>query len=220
MTNDKRMTKAMNPKMANPKSKNFRLPILDFGFLPSSFVLRHWPFCASVGVRKGAAYNASVSRLLEGNSILALSKILIADDNIQNCELIDAYLSDEGYELSVAYDGQQAMKRVEELQPDLVLLDIMMPKLSGYEVCQWMKSNARTKDIPVLMVTALNEQGDIEKAVRAGCDDFLTKPVNSLELKTRVKSLLRVRHLTNERDRLLAYMADLDAVRSKAETAG
>jgi CheY-like chemotaxis protein len=157
---------------------------------------------------------------LEGKSILALSKILIADDNIQNCELIDAYLSDEGYELSVAYDGQQAMKRVEELQPDLVLLDIMMPKLSGYEVCLWMKSNARTKDIPVLMVTALNEQGDIEKAVRAGCDDFLTKPVNSLELKTRVKSLLRVRHLTNERDRLLAYMADLDAVRSKAETAG
>ena len=151
---------------------------------------------------------------------MAQSKILIADDNIQNCELIDAYLSDEGYELSVAYDGQQAMKRVEELQPDLVLLDIMMPKLSGYEVCQWMKSNARTKDIPVLMVTALNEQGDIEKAVRAGCDDFLTKPVNSLELKTRVKSLLRVRHLTNERDRLLAYMADLDAVRSKAETAG
>jgi two-component system alkaline phosphatase synthesis response regulator PhoP len=157
---------------------------------------------------------------LEGISNLAQSKILIADDNIQNCELIDAYLSDEGYELSVAYDGQQAMKRVDELQPDLVLLDIMMPKLSGYEVCQWMKSNARTKDIPVLMVTALNEQGDIEKAVRAGCDDFLTKPVNSLELKTRVKSLLRVRHLTNERDRLLAYMAELDTVRSRAETAG
>ena len=169
----------------------------------------------------GTAYNRRpCGRLLEGNSILAQSKILIADDNIQNCELIDAYLSEEGYELSVAYDGQQAMKRVEELQPDLVLLDIMMPKLSGYEVCQWMKSNPRTKDIPVLMVTALNEQGDIEKAVRAGCDDFLTKPVNSLELKTRVKSLLRVRHLTNERDRLLAYMADLDTVRSRAETAG
>jgi two-component system alkaline phosphatase synthesis response regulator PhoP len=148
--------------------------------------------------------------------ILAPSKILIADDNIQNCELIDAYLSEEGYELSVAYDGVQTMKRVEELQPDLVLLDIMMPKLSGYEVCHWMKSNARTKDIPVLMVTALNEQGDIEKAVRAGCDDFLTKPVNSLELKTRVKSLLRVRHLTNERDRLLAYMAEVETARNEA----
>jgi CheY-like chemotaxis protein len=149
---------------------------------------------------------------------LTTSKILIADDNVQNCELIDAYLSEEGYELSVAYDGVQAMKRVDELQPDLVLLDIMMPKLSGYEVCQWMKSSPRTKDIPVLMVTALNEQGDIEKAVRAGCDDFLTKPVNNLELKTRVKSLLRVRHLTNERDRLLAYMADVESARTRAET--
>ena len=146
------------------------------------------------------------------------SKILIADDNIQNCELIDAYLSEEGYELSVVYDGVQAMKRVDEQPPDLVLLDIMMPKLSGYEVCQWMKSSPRTKDIPVLMVTALNEQGDIEKAVRAGCDDFLTKPVNSLELKTRVKSLLHVRHLTNERDRLLAYMAEVETARNRSET--
>jgi two-component system alkaline phosphatase synthesis response regulator PhoP len=142
------------------------------------------------------------------------SRILIADDNIQNCELIDAYLSEEGYEMLVAYDGLQAMKRIEEQLPDLVLLDIMMPKLSGYEVCKRIKSNPRTKDIPVLMVTALNEQGDIEKAVRAGCDDFLTKPVNSLELKTRVKSLLRVRHLTNERDRLLAYMAEIESLQS------
>ncbi len=147
------------------------------------------------------------------DSSLPPSKILIADDNVQNCELIDANLSEEGYEICVAYDGQQAMKRVEEFVPDLILLDIMMPKLSGYEVCQRIKSNPRTKDIPVLMVTALNEQGDIEKAVRAGCDDFLTKPVNSLELKTRVKSLLRVRHLTNERDRLLAYMAEIEGVR-------
>ena len=119
---------------------------------------------------------------------------------------------EEEVEASQGYIGR-AMKRVEEFQPDLVLLDIMMPKLSGYEVCQWMKSNPPTKDIPVLMVTALNEQGDIEKAVRAGCDDFLTKPVNNLELKTRVKSLLRVRHLTNERDRLLAYMAEVELYR-------
>jgi two-component system, OmpR family, alkaline phosphatase synthesis response regulator PhoP len=145
------------------------------------------------------------------------SRILIADDNVQNCELIDAYLSEEGYEMVVAYDGLQALKRTEEQPPDLILLDIMMPKLSGYEVCQRLKANPRTKDIPVLMVTALNEQGDIEKAVRAGCDDFLTKPVNSLELKTRVKSLLRVRHLTNERDRLLAYMAEIEMSRSRME---
>lgn len=139
------------------------------------------------------------------------SKVLIADDNQQNCELLDAYLSEEGYEISMAYDGQQTLDKVAESQPDLILLDIMMPRLSGYEVCQELKRDKLTRDIPVLMVTALAERGDIEKAVEAGCDDFLSKPVNSLELKTRVRSLLRVRHLTNERDRLLAYLAEVEA---------
>jgi len=138
------------------------------------------------------------------------SKILIADDHHQNCELLDAYLSEEGYETFMAYDGKEAVEKVAECQPDLILLDIMMPKLSGYEVCEKMKSNPETKDIPILIVTALNEQGDIEKAVKAGCDDFLSKPVNRLELKTRVRSLLRVRHLTNERDRLIQYLAEIE----------
>jgi len=138
------------------------------------------------------------------------SRILIADDNQQNCELLEAYLSDGEYDISFAYDGRQTLEKVAEQTPDLILLDIMMPKLSGYEVCQQLKSQPQTRDIPVLMVTALNEAGDIEKAVVAGCDDFLSKPVNSLELKTRVRSLLRVRHLMNERDRLLAYVAEVD----------
>jgi DNA-binding response OmpR family regulator len=86
----------------------------------------------------------------------------------------------------------------------------MMPRLSGYEVCQQLKEADATRGIPILMVTALNEMGDIERAVEAGCDDFLTKPVNRLELTTRVKSLLRVRQLTDERDRLLAYLAEVD----------
>ncbi|MGC1274363.1 MAG: response regulator [Planctomycetaceae bacterium] len=140
------------------------------------------------------------------------SHILIADDNQQNCELLEAYLSDGDYVISFACDGRQTLERVAEQVPDLILLDIMMPKLSGYEVCQKLKAAPETKDVPVLMVTALNEAGDIEKAVAAGCDDFLSKPVNSLELKTRVRSLLRVRHLMNERDRLLAYVAEVDKV--------
>jgi CheY-like chemotaxis protein len=140
------------------------------------------------------------------------SKILIADDNLQNCELLDAYLADEGYEISFAYDGQQTLDQVAKSQPDLILLDIMMPKVSGYEVCQKLKQGDQTANIPVLVVTALNEQGDIEKAVEAGCDDFLTKPVNQIELKTRVRSLLRVRHLTNERDRLLSYLAEVEGM--------
>jgi two-component system alkaline phosphatase synthesis response regulator PhoP len=142
------------------------------------------------------------------------SKILIADDNLQNCELLDAYLSETGepYEIVMAYDGQEALAKVKECQPDLILLDIMMPKLSGYEVCKQLRKNPATSGIPVLMVTALNEMGDIEKAVQAGADDFLTKPVHRLELTTRVRSLLRVRHLTNERDRLLAYLEEVEAV--------
>ncbi|MBI1344782.1 response regulator [bacterium] len=140
------------------------------------------------------------------------SKILIADDNLQNCELLDAYLSDseDQYQIAMAHDGQDTLNKVAEVQPDLILLDIMMPKMSGYEVCQRLKQDEATRSIPILMVTALNEMGDIEKAVRAGADDFLTKPVNRLELTTRVRSLLRVRHLTNERDRLLAYLEEVE----------
>ncbi|EDL57208.1 MULTISPECIES: response regulator [Gimesia] len=138
------------------------------------------------------------------------SKILIADDNHQNCELLDAYLLDEGYETFMAYDGKETLEKVAEIDPDLILLDIMMPKLSGYEVCAQLKQSDETKDIPILVITALNEMGDIEKSVQAGCDDFLTKPVNRIELTTRVRSLLRVRHLTHERDRLLAYLAEVE----------
>jgi len=138
------------------------------------------------------------------------SKVLIADDNQQNCELLEVYLAETGYSMQVAHDGQETLERVADWVPDLILLDIMMPKLSGYEVCQKLKQHEKTRSIPILMVTALNEQGDIEKAIQAGCDDFLSKPVNRLELQTRVRSLLRVRHLTNERDRLLAYLADVE----------
>lgn len=141
---------------------------------------------------------------------ISSSRVLIADDIQQNRELLEAYLADEGYEILMAADGQQTMQMVEQHQPDLILLDIMMPRMSGYEVCAQIKADSEKRGIPVLMVTALNEAGDIEKAVNAGCDDFLTKPVNRLELRTRVRSLLRVRHLTNERDRLLAYLEEME----------
>jgi len=144
------------------------------------------------------------------DSDILVGRILIADDNQQNRELLEAYLADDGHEILMAADGRQTLDVAMEKQPDLVLLDIMMPKLSGYEVCQKLKHDPRTLNIPVLMVTALRDMGDIEKAVAAGADDFLSKPVHRLELKTRVRSLLRVRHLTNERDRLLAYLAEVE----------
>jgi CheY-like chemotaxis protein len=148
------------------------------------------------------------------------SRVLIADDNQRNRELLEAYLSDQDYEIAMALDGAETIQKVSEFEPDLVLLDIMMPKLSGYEVCQQLKQQKETRDIPILMVTALNEQGDIAKAVQAGCDDFLSKPVNRLELQTRVRSLLRVRHLTNERDRLLAYLEEVEAAHAKGASSG
>lgn len=145
----------------------------------------------------------------------ASSKILIADDNLQNCELLDAYLADGDYQIEMAHDGRETLKKVAEFKPDLILLDIMMPKMSGYEVCKQLRADAATRPIPILMVTALAEMGDIERAVQAEADDFLTKPVNRLELTTRVKSLLRIRHLTSQRDRLLAYLEEVDAAAVK-----
>ena len=137
-------------------------------------------------------------------------RVLIADDNEQNRELLEAYLTDEGHEILMSVDGQDTLDVVAAKQPDLILLDIMMPKLSGYEVCQRLKRDVKSKDIPVLMVTALKDSGDIERAVAAGADDFLSKPVHRLELVSRVRSLLKVRHLQSERDRLLAYLQEVE----------
>ena len=144
------------------------------------------------------------------------SKILLVDDNPQNLELLQAYLEDLGCEVLSAIDGVQALEAVERDNPDLILLDIMMPRMSGFEVCRRLKENESTADIPVVMVTALNELGDIERAVAAGTDDFLSKPINKLELLTRVKSLLRVRHLKGELERTLAYLQEVDSPKKRA----
>lgn len=123
------------------------------------------------------------------------SKILIVDDNPQNVELLEAYLEDlPGATTETALDGQSCLEKVAADKPDLILLDIMMPRMSGYEVCKKLKSADATKDIPIIMVTALHEMGDIERGVEVGTNDFITKPVNRVDLLTRVRTLLRVRH--------------------------
>lgn len=121
--------------------------------------------------------------------------ILLVDDNPQNLELMQAYLDDLPCVVQTAEDGVEAMKIVENAPPDLMLLDVMMPRMSGFEVCQKIKANPDLRDVVIIMVTALNEVPDYERAVESGTDDFLSKPVNKLELLTRVKSLLRVRLL-------------------------
>jgi len=126
---------------------------------------------------------------------LAAATLLLVDDNQQNLELMQAWLEPLGCTLEVAHDGAEALEVAGRSHPDLVLLDVMMPRMSGFEVCQKVKQNPDLRDTVVIMVTALHEVGDFERAVECGCDDFLTKPVNKLELVTRVRSLLRVRVL-------------------------
>jgi len=130
------------------------------------------------------------------------SKVLVVDDNPQNTELVSAYLETLPVEVATAVDGVEAMAQAERFRPDLVLLDVMMPRMSGFEVCQKIKQNPALRDTVVIMVTALHEVGDFERAVECGCDDFITKPVNKLELVTRVRSLLRVRVLRRMLDDL------------------
>ena len=149
---------------------------------------------------------------------LSESVILIVDDNQQNVELIEAYLDDLDCTVLTAFDGEQAIHIVEDPDqptPDLILLDVMMPKMSGFDVCKKLKNDPETRTIPIMMVTALNELGDIERGVESGTDDFVTKPVNKLELITRVKSLLKVRHLKRELDRTEAYIRDIEQIEGK-----
>ncbi|MFN5944554.1 MAG: response regulator [Phycisphaerae bacterium] len=133
-------------------------------------------------------------------------RVLLVDDNEQNLELLLAYLDELGCELRTAIDGPEALEDVAKLPPDLILLDIMMPKMSGFQVCKKLKASEATANIPILMVTALNEVSDVERAVEAGADDFLTKPVNRVELVTRVKTLLKVSILQKQ---LKKSMGDL-----------
>lgn len=143
-------------------------------------------------------------------TFLPQSTVLIVDDNAQNVELLQAFLESLPVKLVTARDGVEALEKVGQHHPDLILLDIMMPRMSGFQVCKKIKSDPATKDIQILMVTALNELGDIEQATECGTDDFVSKPVNKFELLTRVKSLLRVRHLKGELERALTYLNEIE----------
>ncbi len=143
------------------------------------------------------------------------SKILVVDDEQLNVELLENILSKD-YDIVTAFDGNEALLKVEKTFPDLILLDIMMPGMSGYEVCKKLKSDEKTLFIPIVMVTALKEKEDRIKALEAGADDFLSKPVDIYELSARVKSLLRVKQfhdaLVKEQANLLIFKSALNSM--------
>ena len=140
-------------------------------------------------------------------------RILIADDNEANVELMLAYLGELDVETEVAVDGEDTLEKVASFKPNLILLDVMMPKLSGFEVCERLKEDEQTRGIMVLMVTALNELGDMERGVNSGTDDFLSKPVDKISLLKRVQNMLKLSSVTDELERLRCYIEEMESGR-------
>ena len=125
-------------------------------------------------------------------------KILIVDDEELNVRFLSTFLQRKGYEISVASTGVEALQQIEKIKPDVVLLDAMMPEMDGFEVCRQLRKNPETHLLPVIMVTALHSIEDEVRALEAGSDDFLPKPINNLELMARLRSLLRIKTLHDQ----------------------
>ncbi|UCD56392.1 MAG: response regulator [Candidatus Hydrogenedentota bacterium] len=126
------------------------------------------------------------------------ARIPIVEDDPKNIELLKAQLHSEGYSIDSALDGEEALLRVSQNRPDLIILDIMIPKINGFEVCKRVKGNADTHTVPVIMVTALKDMESRVKGIAVGADDFLNRPVDKAELIARVKSMLRIKQLNDE----------------------
>jgi DNA-binding response OmpR family regulator len=133
-------------------------------------------------------------------------KILVVDDTARNVKLLADLLAVKGYQVVTALSGREALAQIDAERPDLILLDVVMPEMSGYEVCQKIRENAATAMLPVIMVTALDPTEERVKGIEAGADDFLTKPINQPELLARVRSLLRIKDL---HDRVESQAAEL-----------
>jgi two-component system cell cycle response regulator len=139
--------------------------------------------------------------------------ILVVDDEAANRELLEAILTGAGYRVTQAGDGPAALAQANGAPPDLILLDLMMPGMSGFEVCQRLKQDPATAEVPVIVVTVLGQINSKETALTSGADDFLTKPVRVEDLLARVRAMLKVRRIRQDLDRTLAYLHELDATR-------
>ncbi|MBS3026070.1 MAG: hybrid sensor histidine kinase/response regulator [Dolichospermum sp. DET50] len=138
-----------------------------------------------------------------------LPKILIIDDEPNNFDVIETLLDNQGYELSYVNNAQQALELLDYFQPDVILLDVMMPEMNGIEFCQKFKSNPHWKHISIIMVTALASKEDLSQCLLAGADDFITKPINGLELRLRTRSMLRIKQQYDALQEILYLREDL-----------
>ncbi|WP_414576824.1 response regulator [Anabaena sp. CCY 9402-a] len=135
--------------------------------------------------------------------------ILVIDDEPDNFDVVEALLDSENYQLHYASTGQQAIDRLHTFQPDVILLDVMMPDLDGMEVCRRIKSDPQWQALPIIMVTALTAKEDLARCVAAGADDFISKPVNGVELRARVHSMLRIKQQYDNLQTLLCLREDM-----------
>jgi PAS domain S-box-containing protein len=149
--------------------------------------------------------------------------ILVVDDLTQNNELLEAYLVPQGYEVIKAVSGEEAFKKLADNQIDLILLDVMMPGMDGFEVTRRIRQDPKTRLMPIILVTALKETEDRIKGIKAGCDDYISKPFDKMELLARVQSLLKVKAyndlMTNYRKELESEVINMTAELMQSSTA-
>jgi len=168
------------------------------------------PMSASRTVRVSCSprfANCYRSRQARGAELRTPARVLIADDNPDNREIFQTRLATQGYEIVVATDGEEALSFAREYTPDLLLLDVMMPKIDGVDVCRTLRADPSLPFIPIIMITAKSSTQDVITALEAGADEYLTKPVDHAALVARVKSMLRLKALAdtvNEQSRKLA----------------
>ena len=140
-------------------------------------------------------------------------QILVVDDEEMNRELMEATLAHEGYQVALASDGWTALAQATASPPDVILLDLLLPGMHGIEVCQRLKQHPALAPVPIIIVTAVGQTLPKEAALASGADDFVTKPIDLIDLRTRIAAILRVRHVNGELARTLAYLHELETAR-------
>lgn len=140
---------------------------------------------------------------------MKIPSVLVVDDDPNNFDVIETFLSDQDYQLHYAASGPDAINSLDTFAPDLILLDVMMPGIDGIEVCRQIKAMSKWRAVPIIMVTALNSKSDLANCLITGADDFISKPVNAVELRARVHSMLRIKHQYDDVQSLLKLREDM-----------